>query len=466
MEVLGLRKWMLKNVAFLLRRYRFTNDQSDFINYKVTRNQFKAVCRRKKYLFQLNKRKSLSQACNDPRSFWSILKGSFDISRQPLTNPIPVREWIKYFTTLLFDSQVHTALTVEDNTLYFNEEMDTVLNSDITLDEVQKSILKLKLNKAHGTDGIPAEFYKSTLNLISPILVLLFNKIFESAEFPSSWLETILVPVHKSGTKCDPSNYRGISLLNVLYKIFSVITNNRLVKRTDQFEIIDEMQSGFRSGYSAIDNIFCLQSMIQKYLCQTGSRFYVLYIDFKKAFDSLHHSKVFACLNKKGVQGKMFQTLLSMYSNLNTRIKIHGKLSPPISCNVGLKQGDPTSTTIFNIYINELYTDLKEKCKRGIFITNNIPDVLCIMFADDVANCADTVVSLQNQLDVIDVFCSKTGMQVNLEKSEIIVFRNRGPLRKSEKWFFRGKYVRLLQFTNIWDYYLHQNCHGTPQKEN
>ena len=61
------------------------------------------------------------------------------------------------------------------------------------------------------------------------------------------------------------------------------------------------------------------------------------------------------------------------------------------------------------------------------------------MFADDVANCADTVARLQNQLDVIDAFCSKTGMQVNLEKSEIIVFRNGGPLRKSEKWFFRGQ---------------------------
>ena len=212
----------------MLRRYRFTNDQSDLINYKVTRNQFKAICRRKKYLFQLSKRKSLSQACKDPSMFWSILKVSFDISRQPLTNPIPVREWIKYFTTLLFDSQVHTALTVEDNPLYFNQEMDVVLNSEITLDEVQKSILKLKSDKAHGIDGIQAEFYKSTINLISSILVLLFNKIFESAEFPSSWLETVLVPVHKSGTKYDPSNYRGISLLNVLYKIFSFIINNRL----------------------------------------------------------------------------------------------------------------------------------------------------------------------------------------------------------------------------------------------
>ena len=162
----------------------------------------------------------------------------------------------------------------------------------------------------------------------------------------------------------------------------------------------------------------------------------------------------------------MFQTLLSMYSNLSTRIKINGKLSPPISYNVGLKQGDPTSTTIFNIYINELYTDLKEKRKRDIFIKNDIPNVLCIMFADDVANRADTVASLQNQLDVIDAFCSKTGMQVNLEKSEIIVFRNGGPCKKVKNVFLGANMFGLLQFSNIWDYYLHQNCHGTPRKEN
>ena len=85
-----------------------------------------------------------------------------------------------------------------------------------------------------------------------------FNKFFESAEFPSSWLETVLVPVHKSGTKYDPSNYRGISLLNVLYKIFSIIINNRLVKWTDQFEIIDEMQSGFRFSLQIIFRMYCV----------------------------------------------------------------------------------------------------------------------------------------------------------------------------------------------------------------
>ena len=176
---------------------------------------------------------------------------------------------------------------------------------------------------------------------------------------PHSWLDSILVPVYKSGFKSDPCNYRGISLLNVLYKVFSNIINERLVKLTNRFNIVDEMQSGFRSGYSAIDNVFCLQSLVQKYLCKTGGRFYVLYVEFKKAFDSLDHHKVFMLLNEKGIQGKFFTVLMSMYSNLKAQVKINNKLTSSINCNIGLKQGDSTSTTIFNIYINSLYSLIK-----------------------------------------------------------------------------------------------------------
>ena len=111
--------------------------------------------------------------------------------------------------------------------------------------------------------------------------------------FPDFWGESIIVPVHKSGNKLDPSNYRGISLINVMYKIFSNIIYDRLYVWAEEFNKIDESQAGFRSGYSTVDNIFTLQSLIQKYLSKPNGRFYVLYVDFKKAFDGLNHHKLF-----------------------------------------------------------------------------------------------------------------------------------------------------------------------------
>jgi hypothetical protein len=334
-------------------------------------------------------------------------------------------------------------LNIRDDPSFFNEDMDSLLNNEILLDEVQKGINKLKVGKAHGKDGIGAEFYKSTIYEISPLLVLLFNKILNTGVFPDSWCDSVIIPIFKSGSKADPNNYRGISLLNVLYKIFSSIINDRLTRWSVEFNILDECQSGFRAGYSAIDNSFCLQSMIQKYLSRKGGRFYVLYVDFQKAFDTLNHTKLFTCLNKKGIQGNLFRILVSMYANIRAHVKVDSKLTPSILCNTGLKQGDLSSPIIFNIYINELSKIIRETCRGGIFITPDIPNIFCLMFADDVANCADSVINLQLQLNTIDSFCKETGMIVNLKKSEIIVFRNGGPLRHNEKWTYRKNRIRV-----------------------
>ena len=94
-------------------------------------------------------------------------------------------------------------------------------------------------------------------------------------------------------------------------------------------------------------------------------------------------------------------------------------------------------------------TLLQEKCNSGIFINNTIPEIVCLIFADDIANCAETVIRLQQQLNIIDKFCLSTGMELNLEKTEIIVFRNGGHLRANEKWIFRGQPINV---TSVYTY--------------
>ena len=134
----------------------------------------------------------------------------------------------------------------------------------------------MKTGKAHGYDGIGAEFYNLTSEDLIPILHLLFNKNFDSGSFPEMWRDSLIVPIHKAGSRDDPSNYRRVSLINVMYKIFSNIVNERLCTWAEAYGKIDEAQAGFRAGYSNIDNMFSLQSMFQKYKCKPGGRFYVL----------------------------------------------------------------------------------------------------------------------------------------------------------------------------------------------
>lgn len=173
----------------------------------------------------------------------------------------------------------------------------------------------------------------------------------------------------------NPENYRGISVSPVMYKICARVINDRLYKWAETNGKISKSQAGFRHGYSTIDIIFSLQAMIQKYLSRKGGRFYCLYVDFKKAFDKLNYSKIFSCLQRIGVNGHMLNVLYHMYGNLQACVKTSSGVTDLFPYNVGTRQGDLTSTTIFSLFVNELSNLLQESCGSAIFINNEIPDI-------------------------------------------------------------------------------------------
>ena len=115
-------------------------------------------------------------------------------------------------------------------------------------------------------------------------------------------LAFIISPIHKRGPTNNTENYRAIALIKYLCKIFMSILTTRLTDWAETQNVIDESQAGFRKGYSTIDNIFSLQSVVQKYLCRKRGRFYCIFVDFKRAFDSIQHDSLwFSLERKKGI---------------------------------------------------------------------------------------------------------------------------------------------------------------------
>ena len=242
-----------------LRRFRWTSMARDLQNYINLRKQFKSTCCLKRQEHQRVKRDELISASKDPKEFWKLLKDSRRSNTSTRsTSEVDPKLWRDYFHGLLFKEDQPCLLNLDWGIETINEEYELVLNSPITVEEVNKSILKLKNGKAQGTDGFGAEFYKYTRQSITPLLHSLFNKIFSTGVFPEVWRDSIIVPIHKSGSKDDLSNYRGVALINVMYKIFANIIYNRLYTWSEVFDKIDESQAGFRVGYSTIDNIFTL----------------------------------------------------------------------------------------------------------------------------------------------------------------------------------------------------------------
>ena len=196
-----------------------------------------------------------------------------------------------------------------------------MLNLPISDQEIRESIYSLKSDKSPGPDGICAEIYKITWDYICPYIRLMFNDFFDRGEVPDSFGASIISPIHKSGSFDVPGNFRGISLINTLCKIFMGIMNTRLQNWCNEFGVIDEAQAGFRKNYSTIDNIFCLHALGQKYLSKSKVRFYCLFIDFAKAFDSVDHDKLCDALVRKGVGGKYLKIMQSMYSKVRSCVK-------------------------------------------------------------------------------------------------------------------------------------------------
>lgn len=137
---------------------------------------------------------------------------------------------------------------VQDISLGSKEDVDV---SPPSLKEVKEAIAKLKNNKAPGVDGIPAELLKHGGPELTKRMHEIISLIWSKEELPDGWNYAVICPLHKKGDPLVCGNYRGISLLNVAYKILSNILYSRLVKYTE--EILGNYQCGFRPGRSTVN---------------------------------------------------------------------------------------------------------------------------------------------------------------------------------------------------------------------
>ena len=125
------------------------------------------------------------------------------------------------------------------------------------------AIKSLDRGKSYGLDNLIDEMFIDGIHALSPLLVNIFNYIFESGTYPQEWLKGIIVSIPKKGYLTDANNYRGITIMSVFAKLFSIILNNRLVKFAENSSQFNDFQYGFREKRSTTDCLFILHNMIK-----------------------------------------------------------------------------------------------------------------------------------------------------------------------------------------------------------
>jgi hypothetical protein len=437
-----------KDIGKLLKRYRKSLSYEDRVNYCRQRKKYKNMLRLKKKQFNENMINKLILSVNNQKEFWDTVRNIIP-KRNKSSNHISADDWVLHFKGLLeHENCVVDSHTTNDNNINADAN-DLSLNRPIGKDEVELAVRKLKLKKAAGPDGLISEIFKNAQNLVVDFFHIYLNKLFDSGVYPDSWCESVILPLYKKGDTNNPSNYRGISLSNVSSKIYGFIINRRLQAWVEEIDLTGEYQAGFKAGYSTIDHIFTLLACVQKQF-SNNRKLYVAFIDFQKCFDTINRQLLWPILLKNGIKGKILSCIKSMYVSVKARIKCSdGRLTESINCSMGVKQGDICSPILFSIFINELTQEVISKGKHGVTLSQELFELFILLLADDVVLLSETVVGLQNQLHCLERTARALNLVVNLEKSNIVVFRKGGFLASRERWFFEGVTMPIV---NIYKY--------------
>jgi hypothetical protein len=211
---------------------------------------------------------------------------------------------------------------------------------------VEIAIGKLKSYKSPCTDQIPAKLIKAGGETLHSEIHRLICSIWNKEELPQQWKESIIVPIHKKGDKTDFKYYRGISPLSTAYKILSNILLARLTPCVN--EVIGDHQCGFRRSRSTTDQIFYIRQILEKKWEYNGT-VHQLFIDFKKAYDSVTGEVIYNILIEFGIPKKLVRLIKMSLNETYSKVLVGELLSDKFPIQNGLKQRDALSPLLFNL---------------------------------------------------------------------------------------------------------------------
>ena len=373
---------------------------------------------------------SLAQEAANTRHYdsYRFFNHFFKPQRPPASCPVNPSDLTAHFRSL-FDTPSNTPSSPIDFATHtkrtLTPDMVTYLDRPFDRTDLEHALRHLSNNRAADSFGIRAEHLKVALsnNCLNDFFLSLLSAIesFRTDGFPSSLSSSSLAPLHKKGDVLDPTNYRGIAIIPLVAKLYASVLEHRLSHALETSGLRATGQAGFRKDRRTTDNIFTLYSAVEAARADNEALF-ACFIDFSKAFDSIPRELLWARLAALGLPPSFLSAIQSYYSSCSFAVRTSNGLSDPFPSTAGVKQGCPLSPTLFGIYI-DFIDEFFPKSHHDCYL----------LYADDIVIYCRSPLHFQQTLCHFYEFSKGLGLQINMSKTNIVVFHRSG--RKPHKSF-------------------------------
>jgi exonuclease III len=497
-EALRKYKELGKRLAKATKKGEDTQMLSE--RYLKAQTRFKKMMKvheRAEYQKRYDRISNLFEA-NDHKGVWTQIKS---LTGQAVTSdvPNPVKDREGELQTSLHDilevqkDHYQNVMQFDPDNLAMNEEYWAAkeisfergedlagLNDELRWGEVITAIRGMRRNTAPGKDGVHVNVLKQLvreecmkmlevrnpgrtrldytfvdlpeeelpnrpLTLMGKALFKILKATWAEEAIPEQWQEVYVCSLLKPGG--DPENmdsYRGITLISCALKVLLGLLTERIDRAAQGAKLIVPEQGGFRKKEEAIAQFLALSEIVRRRHLKDMPTFGV-FVDFKKAYDRVHHGALFRVLEHMGIRGKMLSFIKHLYRDNKVRIRAGGYLSDPFEMLRGNRQGCPLSPLLFIIFINGILKDcsaggvkvpaVKEwEWSEGSALPRTV-DATCagLMYADDVIALENSVDNAKQVCENLEDWAQKWGMELGIAKCGVICWSKDEEVRKQHE---------------------------------
>ena len=389
--------------------YKKTESSTHYRAYKSIRNRVTRLIRKDKEDYQ---KRLISRFRDNPKRFYGYMRrmravktvvSNLDLKNgsQTESDGETAEELCRYFSEVF----------VKEGSWQEDKDVNiTSANLSISVTEaaVHKALNKLKSDKSPGPDNIhPKLLHEVAAEVVRP-LTLIFQKSVSEGKLPSDWKKANITPIYKKGSRNEAGNYRPVSLTSVVCKLLESIIRDQILDYLNQ-TVVTTAQHGFVQGRSCLTNLLEVLEHWTSSMDQ-GYGVDVIYLDYRKAFDTVPHQRLLTKLKMVGITGDLLEWIRDFLYNRMMRVIVNGECSTWSQVWSGIPQGSVLGPLLFLIFVNDLPD----------WITSNIG-----MFADDTKIWTQIVSKedsgkLQEDLDNLSKWSEKWLLQFNPEKCVVM----------------------------------------------